>query len=550
MKIKASALFCCILIIIGFLAGAAPVTAEQLGTSDEAYGLIEGVIEYNKKKTGADTVREWLDGELASCAGVTSEWYVISLRQYDKTLDFTSYVSALKEYINNNRIAGAVTRQRLALALIACGQKDYPFVKATLEDSIGKQGVMSWIFGLHLLNNGAVSAEYGASDIINKLLTLRKNDGGWALSGDYSDIDVTAMAIQALAPYYREYADIKTAVDTALNLLGKKQLEDGGYKSFGESNPESASQVMTALCSVGIDPLNDARFIKNGYTLLDAVLGYKLSDGSFCHTEGGASDITATVQAFCSFVSLYRTRSGEGPLYLFDPDTTVPPYETASPSESTAPPPSYETTAPLNDNDNTNGSISYKPWACLAVAVSMLIACVILWLCKKRSPKNFVFVLILGVLAVCFILFTNFQGADDYYKDGTEKKNAIGTVTLTIRCDTVVGKSDSRYIPADGIILPETEFKIESGDSAFDILTEAAKKYRIQMESEGNMPDANDLAYISGINYLYEFDFGELSGWVYHVNGITPSVGCGSYTLSDGDKIEFLYSCNLGEDVK
>jgi len=58
------------------------------------------------------------------------------------------------------------------------------------------------------------------------------------------------------------------------------------------------------------------------------------------------------------------------------------------------------------------------------------------------------------------------------------------------------------------------------------------------------------MVYISGINHIYEFDYGELSGWMYRVNGGTPSVGCGSYILSDGDKIEWLYTCELGEDLK
>ena len=84
------------------------------------------------------------------------------------------------------------------------------------------------------------------------------------------------------------------------------------------------------------------------------------------------------------------------------------------------------------------------------------------------------------------------------------------------------------------------------GDSVYDILIEAARKYNIQMENNGSA----DMVYISGINYLYEFDFGDLSGWVYHVNGIAPSVGCGEYVLSDGDTIEWLYTCNLGNDIK
>ena len=58
------------------------------------------------------------------------------------------------------------------------------------------------------------------------------------------------------------------------------------------------------------------------------------------------------------------------------------------------------------------------------------------------------------------------------------------------------------------------------------------------------------MAYVAGIQYLYEFDFGDLSGWVYHVNGVSPDVGCGAYALADGDRIEWLYTRALGNDVK
>ncbi|MBQ1339454.1 MAG: DUF4430 domain-containing protein, partial [Ruminococcus sp.] len=96
----------------------------------------------------------------------------------------------------------------------------------------------------------------------------------------------------------------------------------------------------------------------------------------------------------------------------------------------------------------------------------------------------------------------------------------MGTVTLSIRCDNIAGKSDSDYIPDDGIILDETEFDLEDGETVFDILTEASRTYRIQVENKGSAGGAHGMVYIAGINYIYEMDFGDLSGWVYHVNGI------------------------------
>ncbi len=99
------------------------------------------------------------------------------------------------------------------------------------------------------------------------------------------------------------------------------------------------------------------------------------------------------------------------------------------------------------------------------------------------------------------------------------------------------------------MILPPTAFDIETGDTVFDILTEAAQTYGIQVENKGSAGSAHGMVYISGINYIYEYDFGDLSGWVYHVNGITPSKSCGEYVLSGGDRVEWLYTCEIGHDL-
>ena len=55
--------------------------------------------------------------------------------------------------------------------------------------------------------------------------------------------------------------------------------------------------------------------------------------------------------------------------------------------------------------------------------------------------------------------------------------------------------------------------------------------------------------YVQGINHLYEFSCGELSGWMYMVNGEFPNYGCSKYELKDGDEIVWCYTCDLGRDV-
>ena len=146
------------------------------------------------------------------------------------------------------------------------------------------------------------------------------------------------------------------------------------------------------------------------------------------------------------------------------------------------------------------------------------------------------------------MLVTDISSAEEYYSgDKKIKDNAVGTVNMEIRCDTIAGRAE--HIPADGVILPPVAFDIEAGDTVFDILTEAAQTYGIQVENKGSAGGAHGMVYISGINYIYEYDFGDLSGWVYHVNGIAPSRSCGEYELSDGDRIEWLYTCEIGHDL-
>lgn len=123
------------------------------------------------------------------------------------------------------------------------------------------------------------------------------------------------------------------------------------------------------------------------------------------------------------------------------------------------------------------------------------------------------------------------------------------TCTLSVRCDNAIGKSDGKavVIPDDGIIFPEKKVVFYEGESVFNVLVREMKKHKIHLEFV-NVPIYNS-AYIEGINNLYEFDCGELSGWMYKVNDWYPNYGCSGYELKNGDKIEWVYTCDLGKDV-
>lgn len=141
------------------------------------------------------------------------------------------------------------------------------------------------------------------------------NAGGWALSGTNPDPDITAMAIQGLTPYYKTNSDVKAAVDRALVWLSSAQKEDGGYASWGSINSESCAQVIVALTGLGIDPHTDSRFIKNGKSVVDALMGFAVPEGGFKHIASGKVDGMATDQGTYALVAYSRFLDGKTSLY-------------------------------------------------------------------------------------------------------------------------------------------------------------------------------------------------------------------------------------------
>lgn len=127
------------------------------------------------------------------------------------------------------------------------------------------------------------------------------------------------------------------------------------------------------------------------------------------------------------------------------------------------------------------------------------------------------------------------------------------TVTLTVRCDMILNnmnllnREKHELIPEDGVIFPATVVTAYEGESVFNVLQREMRRARIHMAFR-NTPIYN-AAYIEAINNIYEFDVGELSGWIYCVNGWYPNYGCSRFQLHPGDVIEWNYTCDLGHDL-
>lgn len=126
------------------------------------------------------------------------------------------------------------------------------------------------------------------------------------------------------------------------------------------------------------------------------------------------------------------------------------------------------------------------------------------------------------------------------------------TITIAINCATAVAKGLDKQekfknvVPANGIILPATEVEFKDGETVFDALKLVTSENKIHLQYEGS----KGTPYIKGINNLYEFDSGPLSGWMYCVNTKYSSYGCNHTKLKNGDVIEWNYTCNMGKDLK
>lgn len=121
-------------------------------------------------------------------------------------------------------------------------------------------------------------------------------------------------------------------------------------------------------------------------------------------------------------------------------------------------------------------------------------------------------------------------------------------------------------VTVNGEVVKKAEMKVSSEDAiCLDGEVVTYEKYRYimlhkpagvvsatedaQCQMESSFTPAYNSAYVEGINNLYEFDCGQLSGWMYNVNGWFPNYGCSKYTVQDGDVINWVYTCNLGKDV-
>lgn len=281
----------------------------------------------------------------AGVSDVGGEWAVLGLARSGYSVPdeyYQNYYANVESYVESKQ--GVLHKRkyteysRVSLALTAIGKDPRNVGGYNLLTPLGDfdktvwQGINGPTWALIALDSGnypmpvnsEAKVQASRQMYVDYILSRQLSDGGWSLTGgtndvtpgdERSDIDLTAMVLQALAKYTDQPAVAK-AVDTALNTLSSRQHANGGFDSWGTVNSESCVQVVVALGELGI-PVDDARFVKNGKTMIDNLLtNFYIKGSGFKHTaDTKKSNGMATEQAFYGMVSANRQVNGQNSLY-------------------------------------------------------------------------------------------------------------------------------------------------------------------------------------------------------------------------------------------
>ncbi|MCI1984417.1 MAG: hypothetical protein LKJ47_06580 [Bifidobacteriaceae bacterium] len=279
--------------------------------------------------------------------GTSSEWMLLSLAR-----DVTSGESPLFTQYKNEAVASlkandgstpgrqvSTDYERIILALTAMGYDATSIAGYNLfdylstRDNVSYQGINGVIFALlaveanpsyTFLTPSDGSAATTIPGLIDYLLSKNTPDGGWALYGTKGDVDITSMALQALAPFkgsaYDVNAKVSAAIDKALTMLSARQGSNGEYRSLGfggegDPNSNSQAQVVTAMAALNVSP-TDPRFVKNGHSVIENMLSYHVAGSGYKYLAGQKdANGMATEQCYYATIAYQRQMTGRKSLY-------------------------------------------------------------------------------------------------------------------------------------------------------------------------------------------------------------------------------------------
>lgn len=458
------------------------------------------------------------------------------------------YAQSVERHVGELYSAGGFVRpteyQRAAICITVTGGN--PSLAARLGafgcEILDRQGFNAYIWALIALNVTGIQPPEGAANtadtLTEYLIAHQHADGSFALMGDGGDVDITAAAVYALAG-----TDSPGAAEAAQR--GADWLAGfDSYSTMGVRNCESTAQAVIALSAAG-------RRESAGKAAAQ-LEEYRREGGGYAHLPDGEVNQMATAQTLEAFTALALAERG-GSLFGKYSGAAAEPDGAESTAESAEiPVHTAESTADpgIQPGNTAQGGLTGTHIRIIISAVlgAAAVACGILFAFRRKKSLIPAAALLAALAGGVWLL--DIRTPEEYY---SESGGGPVRVTVLAECSTVLSHMDiidpavnpPEVVPEDGVIIARCEVSLPEGATAFDALAAAARKQRVRVDYTGSAYGT----YVRGIGYVSEFGFGELSGWMYSVNGKFPDVSVSDRVLESGDMVEFRYTCDLGRDV-
>lgn len=551
-------------------------------------------------------------GEWTVLALARGEYYPIDSTYFDgyygrlaNSVQETAASVGLDGALHKNK---STENSRVIIALSAIGKDARDVGGVDLVDTyskngfnwIQKQGINGPIFALIALDTvGYETADTTLrQQCIDFILGKQLDDGGWALSGNSADPDITSMAIQALAAYQSD-SKVKDALDDAVACLSAMQKDDGSFASWGAANAESIAQVIVALSALNIDADTDSRFVKNGHSALDALLQYYVEDkDGFAHVltsgggyTGGEVNAMATDQAAYALVAYDRMKIGKTRLYDMSDVKTEPEAQEYDAllerlKNLNVRNAKQRTYQDVQDAQKAYGSylageeypdLTKKQKDNLADAMDQILEdyedCLqnakIDWKSEllkryqkidqsKLSSADQKELNRLYQQALESLDNAKYEEQMENIVDQAEREmnnlgNSIRVSFRLIGCEQAaqdVNLSVSSYLPAYVTWIPTTTYTMKTGSTVYDVFMQAIRDNGLsQKGADRNYVESVQAPAVLGGYWLGEFDNGKNSGWMYTVNGKHPGLGLKEQTIQNGDVIIWHYVNDYSHEV-
>lgn len=529
------------------ISGTITATEYKEPVSDTLGGTAQYVYETVTEPTIATTYGDW------AILGLARSGYEVPNSYYQDY--YSRVVEKVQEKQGVLHTAKYTEYSRVILALTAIGKDPADVGGYNLLTPLGdyentiKQGNNSTAFALIALDSGNyemptnsdATTQATRQMYVDLLLNNQLDDGGWTKDSTggagTSVVDYTAMVLQALAKY-KDQTAVAEAISKAISFLSQQQDSDGGFK-YDTANSESCAQVLVAMGELGI-PLDDARLVKNGKTVLDALQSYQRTDGSFRHDTDDIANQMSTEQALYALVSADRAEKGKPTLYtMTDPMDIGDQQPTVAVTGVTL----SQTTASVEEGKTVTLTATVQPTEATDRTVTwesdhLEIATVENGVVTGIAEGEAMITAKAGeVSATCTVTVTKASTP-------AQPKTKI-TVTFSLLGDSVHDSDKDGKVHGlkpGGLTtwITSTNYELEEGAYVKDLFEKALTEAGISWSN-------GDPNYIESITYngitLGEMTNGANSGWMYTLNGDKhPNKGYAEQKLSDGDVVTWHYT--------